>query len=102
MTTSRLFRISPPMDGSKFTHQTSPRFIADIVEGSFRPFQGLGFARFVLGHLLISGFEVMIKHVWADQLLDKAADGTAAYNFIQPRVHVLVKRDGQLFLHRGI
>jgi hypothetical protein len=44
----------------------------------------------------------MIKHVWADQLLDKAADAAAAYNFMQPRVHFLVKRDGQLFLHLAL
>ena len=33
MIAGRCLRISPPTDGSKLTHQTSPRSIADITDG---------------------------------------------------------------------
>src|SRR5882672_875450 len=73
----RCLRISPPTDGSKFTHQTSPRSIADITESGFRPRERFRLACFVLRHLLIGGFEVWCKHVGANQILDKATDMTA-------------------------
>jgi hypothetical protein len=54
MTAGRRLRISPPTAGSKFTHHTSPRFITDISDSGFCPFQRLSFTDFVLGHLLIA------------------------------------------------
>jgi hypothetical protein len=58
MTAGHLWRISPPIDGSKFTHHTSPRFITDISGGGFQPFESLDLMPFVLGHLLILDVQV--------------------------------------------
>jgi len=53
MPAGRCFFISPPTEGSKFTHYTSPRFIAGISNYSFRPFKSFCFVLFILGHLLV-------------------------------------------------
>src|SRR2546426_12793808 len=63
ITAGRCLRISPPTDGSKFTHQTSPRIIADITESGFRPRERFRLAYFVLRHLLVGGFKVLCQHV---------------------------------------
>src|SRR3990172_926584 len=59
MTAGRFLRISPPSDGSKFTHQTSPRLIGHISNGRLRPLERLGLAGFVLAHFHVRGFKVM-------------------------------------------
>jgi hypothetical protein len=101
ITAGRLLRIWSLIAGSKFTHHTSPRVITDISDGCFRPFESLGFTPFVLSHLLIGGFEVLIKHVWPYYIFDKAANPAATHNSMKPCIHFGIKYDGKLFLHLG-
>ena len=54
ITAGRFFLISPPTDGSKFTHQTSPLFIFDIFKGSFSPLKSLLFPFSVFRHFFVS------------------------------------------------
>src|SRR5262245_5097227 len=102
MTAGRCLRISPPTDGSKLTHQTSPRFIAHITDGGFGPGECVGFPRFVLCHLLIGRLQLMRQDVWADKLFDKTTDTPTANNSMEPVIHGLVEGDRKLFLHKGI
>src|SRR5712691_13413398 len=64
MIAGRCLRISPPTDGSKLTHQTSPRSIAAITDSGFRPGKRLRLTRFVLGHVLIRRFQLLCEEVW--------------------------------------
>src|SRR5262252_5299778 len=99
MTAGRCLRISPPTDGSKLTHQTSPRVIADITDGGFCPGECFGFTRFVLRHLLIGRFQLVGQEVRADEILNKATDTATTDNFMESVVHGLAAGDRKPFLH---
>src|SRR2546422_22781 len=102
MTAGRCLRISPPTDGSKLTHQTSPRFIADITDCGFCPGKRFGFTRFILRHLLIGRFQLVRQDVWTDEFFDKATDTSTANDSMKAVVHGLVEGDRKLFLHKDI
>jgi hypothetical protein len=58
MTGGLVFLISPPTEGSKFIHQTSPRFIAYVSDGCFRQVKSFNLSRFVECHCAIARIEV--------------------------------------------
>ncbi|HZZ18378.1 MAG TPA: hypothetical protein VFE25_03365 [Opitutaceae bacterium] len=66
MTAGRRFWISPPTDGSKLTHQTSPRFIRDVQDRGFRPIVSFGLTAFVRSHLPVSVRQVVSHNVRTD------------------------------------
>src|SRR5438552_3786399 len=99
ITAARFFWISPPTEGPKLIHQTSPRFIADIPHRVFRPLQSFGFALLVSSHLPVSLFELLGDDVGAYRLLDEAADATPTYDCMQSFVNFLVDGNRQLLLH---
>src|SRR5207253_7075230 len=78
MTAGRSLRTSPPTAGSKLTHQTLPRFIGHVPHGGLGPFQRLGLACLLLGHLLVRAFEVRANDIGAHQRLDELADAPPA------------------------
>ncbi len=53
--TCRFFWISPPIDGSKSTHQTLLRFIGDIPGCGFSPLMSLRLASFIRRHVSVGG-----------------------------------------------
>ena len=57
ITAGRVLRISLPTLGSNSTHQTSPRFIGDVVREPADPLGRLGFSHFVSRHLAIAALE---------------------------------------------
>ena len=67
MTAGRSLRTSPPTAGSKLTHQTLPRFIGHVSHGGLGPGERLRLARFLLGHLLVSEFQVLADDCGAAQ-----------------------------------
>src|SRR5262245_12134103 len=78
ITAGRCLRTSPPTPASKWTHQTSPRFIGHVSHGGLGPFQRLGFALFFLGHLLVGGFQIISENMRSDEGLDELADSPPA------------------------
>src|SRR5437764_6101663 len=78
ITAGRSLRTSPPTAGSKFTHQTSARFIGHVPDGALGPLQGFGFAGLVSRQFPVSRIEVFGEDVRAHQRLDEAANTTAA------------------------
>jgi len=80
------------------THQTSPRFIGDISEGGFGPFQRFRLTRFCAGHLLVGCLQVFAKYMGTYERLDEPADATPPNDTVQARVDAFVKRNGQLLL----
>ena len=69
-TAGRFLRTSPPKDGSKLTHHTSPRFIAHIPGGSLSPFQSFALPALVLGHLGTGKIQFLIATNVASRGLD--------------------------------
>src|ERR1700710_1659436 len=74
MTAGRRFLISPPTDGSKLIHQTSPRFIRYVPDRGFRPLVSLGLTTFVCRHLPVGVGQVVRHHMRTNQTLDELAD----------------------------
>src|SRR4051794_30044306 len=99
MTAGRRFCISPPTEGSKFTHQTSPRFIGYVPDKCLDPFQRLSFSRFISGHFRVARREIRRHHVRTNEIFDELADSTRTDHPVQPVVHVLVNADRELLLH---
>src|SRR5262252_1368535 len=91
MTAGRCLRISPPTDGSKLTHQTSPRSIADITDGGFCPGKCLRLTPFVLGHVLICCFKLLREEVGTHQFFDKAADAPTANDSMESLVDSFIE-----------
>src|SRR5437879_12145292 len=89
MTAGRLFRVSPPMEGPKFTHHTSPRLIGYIPHGPLCPLQSAGLALLVLRHLLVRLFEVLPRDLGADQVFDESADPAPSHHGVKTLVHLL-------------
>src|SRR6266487_3613350 len=69
MTAGRCFWISPSTNGSKLTHQTSPRCISDVSYRGFNPFQCLGLTFLICSHGLIGGRKVCADDVGAHKLV---------------------------------
>src|SRR3990170_3619843 len=99
MMTGRLLRISPPMEGSKSTHQTSPLFMGAVPEGCLGPFQRLFLPGLVLRHSGVFRFQVRSHDMWTHQLFDKFADLTGPDHMMKTLINFLVDGDGQLLLH---
>src|SRR5437764_15424156 len=77
MTAGRSLRTSPPTAGSKWTHQTSARFIGHVSNGGLGPVQRLPFAPFLPGHLLVSSLQVLSDDVGPYERLDEAANAAS-------------------------
>src|SRR4030042_7141904 len=73
ITAGRFFLISPPTEGSKLTHQTSPLFMRYVLESCLGPIQGFCFSLFVLCHLGVCQFEILTNYVRANQCFNKFA-----------------------------
>src|SRR5262249_49338694 len=102
MTAGRSLRTSPPTAGSKFTHQTSPRFIGDVSDVGFGPLQRFGLARFFAGHLLIGNLQVFADDVRTNQRFDKLTDPPPPDDGVEPFVDALIDGDGKFLLHGGL
>src|SRR5436190_22510419 len=101
MTAGRLFRVSPPMEGSKFTHHTSPRLVGYIPHGPLCPLQSLGLALLVPRHLLVRLFEVSPRYLGADQIFDESADPAPSDHGVKTLVHLLIEGYRELLLQGG-
>ncbi len=99
MIAGRFFWISPPVEGLKLIHQTSPRFIADVPHRSFRPFQSLRLALLVSSHSPVGIFQLLREHMGANRVFDEATDATPTHDGVQTVGDLLVDRDCQLLLH---
>src|SRR4051794_22793301 len=99
MTAGRCFWISPPTDGSKLTHQTSPRFIRHVPEGDFRPLVSLRLAGFVRCHFPVGGCQILRSDVGTDQGLDELADLLPPDHAVETVIDLLVNGDGELLVH---
>lgn len=73
MTAGPFVRTSPPTDGSKLTHQTSPRFMHHVRDGRLSPFVNFRLSSLVGTHIPIGGHEIARDDVRADQRLDEPA-----------------------------
>src|SRR5262245_51329358 len=101
MMAGRCLHISPPTDGSKLTHQTSPRSIVDIADNGVGPSVLLSLPRFVLFHLLIGCFQLLRQNVCTHQVFDKAADLSTTNDSQESVVDGFIESDGKLFLHKA-
>src|SRR3990170_7336751 len=93
MTAGRFLRISPATDGSKFTHQTSPRLIAHVPDGDFCPFESFQFARLILAHFLICRLKIGRQDMGSNEIFNEAADPPPTHYVVEPFVHLLVQGD---------
>jgi hypothetical protein len=101
MTADRCFRTSRPTAGSKFTHQTSPRCIGHVSHGGLGPRERLCFATFLLGHLPVSGMEILVHDVGADQRFNEPANASPANDSVQPVINALIQTySRRLFAHQ--
>src|SRR5881409_460179 len=99
MTAGLRFRISPPTADPKFTHHTSPRFIGDLSQCAFNPFQCFRLAIVVMCHAPISRLHVSIDDMRANQRFNKLADVSTSDNTVQACVYFFVDCDRQLLSH---
>src|SRR5262249_12343455 len=102
MTAGRSLCTSPPTAGAKMTHQTSRRFTGHVSYSGLGPVQRLGFARFLLGHLLVRDLQVLADDVGSDEGFDKLANASATDDAVQSVVDALVNGNGQLLLHGSL
>src|SRR5579863_4756015 len=103
MTAGRVFRISPPTERSKITHQTSPRWgaalaglIGHVPDQPLAELSGLSFAPLVGAHRAIGLFEAVAHDMRAREVVEKAADMAAADHLVQPLVDRVLDRDSEL------
>src|SRR6266851_2644747 len=88
-----VLRISPPIEGSKATHQTSPRcgglsgLIGDIAGQAFDPLRGLAFARFIGGHRPIALDDIARQDVWPREIVQESADPPPSDDAVQALIH---------------
>src|ERR1019366_9256749 len=81
ITAGRVFCISPPRDGSKSTHQTSPRnmrLVPSVSDQSLRPSQRFPLPVLVRSHVPVRRFDVFRQDVRTRKLLQKLADPAPA------------------------
>src|SRR4051794_15294490 len=102
ITAGRLFWISPPRDGSKSTHHTSPRFIGHVSDQCLDPLEGLRLRSLVSSHLGVPSFHVLRNDVGSHQFLDELADPSGPDDAVQSVVDPLVHADRQLLLHDSL
>src|SRR5688572_21949198 len=81
---------------------TSSRHIGDTSNGRFRPFEGLGFAGFVAGHLLVARIQILTNDVRTDEFLDKPTDPPPTDDGIQPGINTCIQGDGHFLSHDDI
>src|SRR4030042_3899262 len=99
MTAGRFFLTSSPMEGSKFTHQTSRRFMRYVLEGRLSPLHSLLLPLVVLRHFGIGRFEIGTNHVGADQFLNESTYLSGPYSLAESLVNLFINGDGQFLLH---
>lgn len=111
-TAGRVFRISPPTDGSKVTSQASPRrgdgsavtpgFVCHVGQQAVGPDFGFGLARFVGRYRGESGGEVLADDMRAGEVVQEAADAAAADDGVQAVLDLSVHGDGEFLRHPGL
>jgi hypothetical protein len=89
---------SPPMDGSKLTHQTSPRFIRDVPDRGFRPLVSLGLTALVRRHIPVGVSQVARNHVRTDQTFDELADLLSADHTVQSLIDLFIHGNGKFLV----
>ena len=99
MTAGLRFLISPPMDGSKATHQISPLRMRPVRHRGFGPLVRLGFAYGISRHFLVGSHEFPVHDMRSDKIFYEPADAPAPDNAMQTVIHLFVDRDGELLLH---
>src|ERR1022692_5053826 len=103
MTAGRVFWISPPSDGLKSTHQTSPRSIGfcegRVSDQAFGPLQRLLFARMVGGHIPVGSFDVLRHDMGTREFFNELADATPADGPVKALIDGLADSDCELSTH---
>src|ERR1700683_4282589 len=103
ITAGRVFWISPPSEGSKSTHQTSPRSIGPvpcyIADDAFRPFVGGSLAFLVACHFAVGRPNVLRHHMRAGELLDELADPPAADDIMEALVDFVADHYCEFAVH---
>src|SRR5215210_1363304 len=100
MTAGRRLRISPPSDGSKLTHQTSPRLIRHVPDGRLGPRMSFGFPLLLPGHVPVSSQQVLPDDVRPDQCLDELADPLPSHDPMETLIDIIVHGEGELLVYR--
>src|SRR5713226_8367528 len=94
-----VLRISPPIDGSKATHQTSPRcgglsgLIGNVAGQVFDPLLGFPLVLLVFCHRPVAGGTITLQHVRAGKIVQKAADAAASDDAVEAGINLVVDRD---------
>src|ERR1700674_3542579 len=109
MIAGRVFLISPPIEGSKATHQTSPRrgaavspwLIRDVSDQPLAPFQRFRFPPLVRRHRAVALLQTSMHDVRAGKIVQEAADVAPADNLSQTLVDLVFDCDGELFARLG-
>ena len=103
ITAGRIFCISPPSDGSKLTHHTSPRSkLANwkrIVDQGFYPLGRFALPVPVEAHLPIGRLQAGLGYDRTRQLLDYLADRTASGRGLKAPIDLIADRDRDLMRH---
>src|SRR5271165_5741621 len=105
MTAGLVLQISPPIEGSKATHHTSPRrgglsgLIGDVAGQVLYPFRGFVFALFVGGHRPIAFDDFPRDNVRPRKVIEESADPPPTDDAVQPLIYVVIDRYRQLFGH---
>src|SRR5205807_8896086 len=107
-TAGRVFRISPPNEGSNATHHTSPRcgglsgLIGDVRGQVFDPFRSFALALLVGGHRLVAFGQISLQHVRTREIVQKAADPAPPDYAVQVGVNLVIDGDGEFLGHRRL
>src|SRR6267143_5140250 len=86
ITAGLVLRISPPIEGSKATHHTSPRrgglsgLIGNIAGQVLHPLRGFALTFFVGGHRPIAFYDLLRDHVRPRKIVEESADPSSADN----------------------
>src|ERR1035441_9353383 len=106
ITAGRVFWISPPGEGSKSTHQTSPRSIwpvpCHIADDTFRPLLGVALAFLVSRHFEVCSFDVLRYDVWPGEFLKELADSPASDGTVEALVDFLANHYRKLAIHNPL
>src|SRR5437660_7966887 len=105
MTAGLVLRISPPIEGSKATHHTSPRrgglsgLIGNVAGQVLYPLRRCALALLVGGHRPIAFYNLPRDHVRPREIIEETADPPPPDNAVQPLINLVIDRDGQFFGH---
>src|ERR1035437_1035024 len=105
ITAGRVFCISPPRDGSKSTHQTSPRsmrLVSDVSDQSFRPSQRFPLPIPVRSHVAVRRLHVFRQDVWTRKLFQKLTDPPPADLAMQSFVNFIAHANRKFLAHGSI